>query len=88
MTKLNILFLNSIERSIWGGLENWMEMCGLGLARRGHRILTAGRRDSLFIKRISRHPELEAVSLDISGDFKPGTGCTAGRIGSKNGRWI
>jgi len=71
--KLNILSLNSIEKSVWGGLENWMELSGLGLARRGHRIAFAGRSDSLFLKRSAVHDELKILPVDISGDFNPAT---------------
>jgi glycosyltransferase involved in cell wall biosynthesis len=70
---LNILFLNSIEKTVWGGLENWMEISGLGLARRGHTIWFAGRDGSQFLKRISVHEELNVIPLDIAGDFKPAT---------------
>lgn len=71
--KLKILFLNSIEAGIWGGLENWMEMCGVGLARRSHQVCFAGRTDSVFLRRVSTHPGVEILPLDISGDFHPKT---------------
>ncbi len=67
----NILFLNSIEKSVWGGLENWMELVGSGLAARKHKIFLAGREGSLFLDRISRHAEFEVIPLNISGDFNP-----------------
>ncbi|MCP4570430.1 MAG: glycosyltransferase family 4 protein [FCB group bacterium] len=71
--KLKILFLNSIGAGIWGGLENWMEMCGVGLARRSHQVCFAGRTDSEFLRRVSSHPDVEILPLDISGDFCPKT---------------
>jgi glycosyltransferase involved in cell wall biosynthesis len=72
-TKLNILFLNSIETTVWGGLENWMELTGRGLARRGHKVWFAGRDGSQFLKRVSAIPDIETVPLEISGDFNPVT---------------
>ncbi len=71
--KLNILFLNSIDKLVWGGLEHWMEMCGLGLAGLGHDVSFAGRPDSLFEKRMAQHDAVDFFSLDISGDFSPST---------------
>lgn len=70
-TTHNILFLNSIEDTVWGGLENWMEMTGLGLARRGHNIWFSGRGGSKFLKRSAVHSEIGIVPIDISGDFNP-----------------
>jgi glycosyltransferase involved in cell wall biosynthesis len=72
-TKLNILFLNSISESIWGGLENWMELAGCRLARNGHMVWFAGRRGSQFLSRLSNHGEIKICPLDISGDFNPMT---------------
>jgi len=70
-TKHNILFINSIDPAVWGGLENWMELAGLGLARRGHHVWMAGRRDSHFLRRVSAHPEITVLPVDIGGDFSP-----------------
>jgi glycosyltransferase involved in cell wall biosynthesis len=72
-TTLNILFLNSIETGVWGGLENWMELTGAGLARRGHHVTFAGRAGSLFLRRVSAHQETATLPLAISGDFQPAT---------------
>jgi glycosyltransferase involved in cell wall biosynthesis len=69
----NIVFLNSIARAIWGGLENWMEIVGTGLARRGHRIRFIGRQGSQFLRRISERDDLPVIPLDIHGDFDPFT---------------
>ncbi|MFH1699252.1 MAG: glycosyltransferase family 4 protein [Candidatus Zixiibacteriota bacterium] len=71
MARLNIFFLNSIDKSIWGGLENWMEMCGLGLAQKGHQVYFAGRAKSKFLKRISSHDKLSIFPMKIGGDFNP-----------------
>ncbi len=48
-----------------------MEMCGLGLAQKDHRIFFAGRSGSEFLKRISSHLSLTVCPLKISGDFNP-----------------
>lgn len=72
-TTHNILLLNSIEAGVWGGLEHWMELTGLGLARRGHSVTFAGRQGSVFLRRISAHAETTVVPLTISGDFHPTT---------------
>ena len=73
MAPLNIAFLNSIETSVWGGLENWMELCGTGLADRGYGVFMTGRPDSKFLDRISKYENLTTIPLPISGDFNPAT---------------
>jgi len=40
---MNILFLNSLGKSKWGGGEKWMILAGKGLADRGHRVTIACR---------------------------------------------
>ena len=72
-TRHNILFINSIDSAVWGGLENWMELAGLGLARRGHHVWLAGRDDSQFLRRVSTHPEVTILPIDVGGDFNPVT---------------
>jgi glycosyltransferase involved in cell wall biosynthesis len=64
-----VLFLNSIAPDVWGGLENWMELCAVGLARRGHAVWVGGRRESEFLRRLAAHPEITVQPLDIAGDF-------------------
>ncbi|MDD4051718.1 MAG: glycosyltransferase family 4 protein [candidate division Zixibacteria bacterium] len=72
-TTFNTLFLNSIDPGVWGGLEHWMELTGVGLARRGHSVTFAGRQGSTFLRRVSAHEETAALPLTISGDFHPAT---------------
>lgn len=69
----NIAFINSIEKTVWGGLENWMEIVGGGLAKHGHRVRFIGRDGSQFLQRISERDKLPVISLDIHGDFDPFT---------------
>lgn len=71
VNKLKILFLNSIDKKVWGGLEHWMEMCGLGLVGAGYDVCFAGRSDSLFQERMAEHDQVDFIPLDISGDFSP-----------------
>ena len=70
-TTFNTLFLNSIDPGVWGGLEHWMELTGVGLARRGHSVTFAGRENSVFLRRVSAHEETTTLPLAISGDFHP-----------------
>ncbi|MFW9842809.1 MAG: glycosyltransferase family 4 protein [Candidatus Thorarchaeota archaeon] len=72
-TTRNILLLNSIERTVWGGLEHWMEMIGQGLARHGHTVRIAGREGSQFLRRLSESDDFEVIPMEISGDFNPFT---------------
>lgn len=69
--KLNILFLNSIETAVWGGLENWIAMVAEGLSEKGHSVYVAGRKQSEFLRRISASGRLIATELNLSGDFNP-----------------
>jgi glycosyltransferase involved in cell wall biosynthesis len=71
--KHNIALLNSIDGTIWGGLENWMEIVGGGLVRRGHRVRFIGREGAQFLRRITERDDLPILPLDIHGDFDPFT---------------
>lgn len=71
MAAKHILFLNSIDASVWGGLEHWMEMCGAGLADKGYDIHFAGREDSLFLSRLSKYSQVTSHPVPISFDFHP-----------------
>ena len=69
---MNILFLDSIDKEIYGGMEEWIRLVGAGLQMKGHNIYIAGRRESKFLERVSaNNPEIEQIPLDISGDFNP-----------------
>ena len=71
---MNILFLDSIDRNIYGGMEEWIRLVGAGLHKKGHDIYIAGREDSKFLERVSDgNPELQQIPLNISGDFNPAT---------------
>ena len=71
---MNLLFLDSIAVDVYGGLEHWIGMVSLGLVARGHRVTVSGRPGSEFLRRVGRlSSEIEAVPLEISGDFHPST---------------
>lgn len=71
---MNLLFLDSIDKNIYGGMEEWIRLVGAGLSKKGHDIYIAGREDSKFLKRVSAdNPEIEQIPLNISGDFNPAT---------------
>ncbi len=71
---MNIAFLNSIEKDTYGGMEEWIRLAAVGLAKRKHTISLIGRADSYFLKRAADpYDELKQLSLDISGDFNPAT---------------
>ena len=71
---MKILFLDSIETGTYGGMEEWIRLVGSGLADRGHKITIGGRKDSEFLRRVSlSNPDINLLSLDISGDFNPFT---------------
>ena len=71
---MNVLFLNSIEKETYGGVEEWTRLVGQALADRGHRVTIAGRKDSEYLRRAAAgSPGIQALALNISGDFNPVT---------------
>jgi glycosyltransferase involved in cell wall biosynthesis len=71
---MNILFLDSIERETYGGMEKWICLTAAGLAKRGHNVTAAGRPGSEFLRRIGvTSSDIKILELDISGDFNPVT---------------
>jgi glycosyltransferase involved in cell wall biosynthesis len=48
---MNILFLNSLSKSKWGGGEKWMIFAGAGLANRGHKVTIACINNSVIEKK-------------------------------------
>jgi glycosyltransferase involved in cell wall biosynthesis len=67
---MNILFLDSIERETYGGMEEWIRLVAGGLASHGHRAVVAGRAGSEFLRRAGSH-DVPTLPLSISGDFNP-----------------
>ena len=71
---MNILFLDSIDKNTYGGMEEWIRLVGAGLHQKGHNVYISGRDNSKFLKRVSAdNPELKQIPLNISGDFNPAT---------------
>ena len=56
---MNILFLNSLQKSKWGGGEKWMILAGKGLSLRGHRVIIACQANSVI-----EHKTIES-GLDV-----------------------
>ncbi|MCD6336528.1 MAG: glycosyltransferase family 4 protein [Candidatus Latescibacteria bacterium] len=67
---MNILFVNSIHKDVWGGGEKWMVEVGAALRRRGHGIILSGRSYSKFVHRAERKG-LETLPMNIHADFDP-----------------
>jgi len=71
---MNILFLDSIEKETYGGMEKWIRLTATGLAKRGHQVTVAGHPRSEFLRRIANtSKDIRILELDISGDFNPVT---------------
>ncbi len=71
---MNILFIDSIEKNIYGGMEEWIRLVANGLTRMGHSVTICTRKDSEFIKRLEdKLTKVNLLPLEISGDFNPST---------------
>ncbi len=69
---MNILFLDSIERDVYGGMEEWIRLAATGLAQRKHTVTVAGRKGSEYLRRVqASSDQISICELDISGDFNP-----------------
>lgn len=69
---MNILFVNSITPSIWGGMEEWIRLVASGLIGRGHRSFVCGRPNSVFLETLrSKHPEIASIPVNMRADFSP-----------------
>ena len=65
---MNVLFLDSIERNTYGGMEEWIRLVARGLRLRGHGVVVAGRSGSEFLRRMISS-DIPSLDLAISGDF-------------------
>jgi len=71
---MRILFFDSIDRDIFGGLENWIGIVASNFVQRGHDVTVAGRPDSEFLRRIATLDDrIHILDVKISGDFNPFT---------------
>jgi glycosyltransferase involved in cell wall biosynthesis len=81
---MNLMFLDSIATDVYGGLEHWIGMVAAGLVKRGHRVVAVGRPGSEYLRRTALvSNEVAIESLNISGDFHPGTIVALKRLLSK-----
>lgn len=67
---MNILFINSIGRSKFGGGEKWMVNAARGLTAKGHHVVLAGKQGS----RILKYAEEQGVKthvIEIRSDISP-----------------
>lgn len=71
---MNLLFLNSIDSQIYGGMEEWIRLVSSGLSERGFGVYVIGRKNSEFLRRVSASSDqVRTMGLNISGDFNPVT---------------
>ena len=71
---MRVAFLNSIEKDIYGGMEEWIRLAALSLASKGHQITLIGRKDSYFLQRAGEpFGNVNTFPLNIGGDFNPAT---------------
>ncbi|KAA3631415.1 MAG: glycosyltransferase family 1 protein [Calditrichaeota bacterium] len=71
---MRVAFLNSIEKDIYGGMEEWIRLAALALASKGHEVTLIGRKDSYFLQRAGEPFEnINTFPLNIGGDFNPAT---------------
>lgn len=72
---MNLMFLNSIARNTYGGVESWMVRVASEMSRRSHKVVAVGRRGSVFLEYM-RHTgsrPVEIYEVKIGGDFNPFT---------------
>lgn len=67
---MNILFINSIGRTKFGGGEKWMVNAARGLTDRGHNVVLASKRNSRLLEYASKRGVRTEV-MEIRGDFSP-----------------
>lgn len=65
---MNILFLNSLGKSKWGGGEKWMITAGKGLMERGHHVIIACLPGSI-IEQKAKDRGLELFHFGINADI-------------------
>ncbi len=71
---MNILFLDSIESGVYGGMEEWIRIVADGLAAREHNVTVAGRPGSEFLRRLGETTKgVKPLPIELSGDFNPST---------------
>ncbi|MDP4189427.1 MAG: glycosyltransferase family 4 protein [Bacteroidota bacterium] len=66
---MNILFLNSIGKSKFGGGEKWMIKAASGLIKKGHSVWIGGRKDSLFLQNAGKE-NINTQEISIYSDLQ------------------
>ncbi len=67
---MNIMFMNSIGRSKWGGGEKWMVTAAKSLAEKGHRTIICCKPDSVIMQKAIQQ-EVETIGIAIRSDISP-----------------
>jgi glycosyltransferase involved in cell wall biosynthesis len=71
---MRLLFLDSIDKDVFGGYENWILLVAKYFARKGHQVTVAGRPGSEYLRRVAlASKEIDILEVRISGDFNPFT---------------
>lgn len=69
---MHVLFLNSVDRGTYGGMEEWIRLTAAGLLARNVRVSVAGRTGAIWLERIRPSvPGGTIIGLPISGDLGP-----------------
>ena len=69
---MNILFVNSVGCSVWGGVESWMLRISNYLRDRGHKVTVAGRAGGAFLSRFAEE-NYRTTELRGKWDISPGS---------------
>jgi len=78
----NIMFISSIDKNKWGGVEKWMFEVGKGLSNKGYNVIYCGRPESKFIE-MSNIKSLKNYSVNFTSDFNPFVSYKLKKIASK-----
>jgi len=66
----NVMFISSIAKNKWGGVEKWMFEVGKDLHDKGYKVIYCGRADSKFIE-MSNINSFKNYSVKFTSDFNP-----------------
>lgn len=69
---MHVLFLNSVDRRTYGGMEEWIRLTASGLLERKCHVTVVGRTDAIWLERIRPNvPGASILELPIAGDLGP-----------------
>ncbi|MCH8927628.1 MAG: glycosyltransferase family 4 protein [Candidatus Marinimicrobia bacterium] len=66
----NVMFISSIAKNKWGGVEKWMFEVGNGLSDNGYKVIYCGRPGSKFIE-MSNIKSFKYYTVKFTSDFNP-----------------